>query len=31
VDPLFAPVDRRCSMGQLLLTIFDHPGRTGPF
>ncbi len=30
-DPLIAPVGRPRSRGQLLLTNFDNPGRTGPF
>ncbi len=30
-DPLIAPVGRPKSRGQMLLTNFDNPGRTGPF
>ncbi len=30
-DPLIAPVGRPKSRGQLLLTNFDNPGRTGPY
>jgi cell division control protein 6 len=30
-DPLIAPVGRPKSRGQMLLTNFDNPNRTGPF
>lgn len=30
-DPLIAPVGRPKSRGQMLLTNFDNPGRTGPY
>ncbi len=30
-DPLLAPVGRPKPRGQMLLTNFDNPGRTGPF